>query len=491
MKRIIYGFLLCSLTLMGVSCSSDSTDSVIIGYTTDKTLAIVKINLDRLDGKLPKEEFMKDKSNDFSASEKEKMQLFMNARDNGIDIEKPVYIMTEQEKTDIAFSFIGWVDDQAKFEKSFSKITETKVRIDKAKNLIYSDDKLIGSIKDDMIVLSRSTENPMSSMGRRYSDYDEPKNDGAKNEKFYTDFWNRKPSEKDGMIDQIEKSLGAEADVCTWINLYGVINTASKGYIETLAVNKMLLDAGLGMNLNFDNGKIELKTNTFFNEELQKLVKKHYDSKGIDYDIVKNIELDNSKGYTIGFMSLDFIKYFVKEAGFEAVVNSALSYKELTLDDITNALDGSYAFATYKEEVVDAEDPYSYPKPSVVVALGINGSKAKKILDLVDNDPMFGFYTKSFHNNDVLVFATDENKLAPLRANKAAVNKNLKKESGIMSYSWATGDDINTAFAGKSKVKVTKMVSTSKMEGGNASTETTITLDKDKKNSLHYIMGYE
>lgn len=486
MKRIIYGFLLCSAGLMAVSCGKDNTDDVILGYTTDKTLAIVKIDLGRLDEKLPKDEIMKDKSNKFSDSEKEKMQLFMNADDNGIDIEKPLYVMTDQDKNDFAFSFIGWLDNPSKFEKNFSKITDTKVHIDKAKNLVYSDDNLIGSIKDDMIVLSRTTGNPMSSMGRGYA----PIERDTPGPKFYEEFWKRKPTEKQGAIDQIEKSLSVEADISTWVNLYGIVNTASKGYIETLAVNKLLLDAGIGMNLNFGNGSIEFKTNTFFNEELQKLVKKYYDNKGVDYNIVKNIDLADAKMYSIGFVSIDFVKYFIKEAGFEPIANQVLEYKGLTVDDITGALDGSYAFATYGEEA-PADDPYAYAKPSGVLALGINSDKAGKLINLIETDSMFSFYAKTFHNKELLVFATDDSQLELLKSGKAAANKDLKKTSGINSYTWMSGDSFNSTYGTRSKVKILKMESTSKIDGGNGSSETVITLNKDKKNALHYIMGYE
>ncbi|WP_294821718.1 hypothetical protein [uncultured Flavobacterium sp.] len=489
MKRILYGFLMFSVGLMAVSCGSDSADETILGYTTDNTIAIVKVNLDRLDEKLPKKEMMNDKSDKFSASEKEKMELFMNAEDNGIDITKPLYLMTDKDKDRFSFSIIGWLDDEAKFEKNFSKISETKITINKEKNLVYSDKELIGSIKDGMIVLAKAAGNPMDGlMGR--SAY-APSNNGEVTEKFYADFWNRKPTEKEAMIGQIEKSLQADADMSAWVNVYTVVNTLSKGYIETLAVNKLILDAGVGFNLNFDKGKIDFRTNTFFNEEMQKLVKKYYDSKGVDYDIVKNIELDQAKMYSVGFFSIDFLKYFIKEAGFEPMANSVLQYQGLTLEDITNALNGKYAFAMFPEQPAPADDPYAYPKPSGVLVLGINGDKAGKLINAIEAEPNFSYYAKMFHNKDMLVFATEDSQLEQLKANKAAANKKLNKVSGVNSYTWATGEDFNKGFQGHAKAKVISIESTSKIDGGNGSSETVIKLDKDKKNALHYLFGYE
>jgi len=485
MKRIIYGFLMFSAALMAVSCGNDSSDSVILGYTTDNTLAIVKVNLKRLDEKIPKEEIMKDKSNTMSASDREKMQLFMNAKDNGIDIDKPLYMMTDKDGGNFAFSFFGWINDAAKFEKNFSKITGSKISIDKSKNLIYADKELIGAIKDDMMVLSRSMSNPMGGGSANT----------APDEKFYTDFWNRKQTEKDGTIEQIEKSLGTEADICAWVNVYGMINTFSKGYIESLAINKLLVDAGVSASLDFDKGKIEFKSNTFFNDELQKVVEKHYDGKSVNYDIVKNIDLDKAQTFSVGYVSFDFLRYFVKEAGFEPIANSILESQGITLEDITASFDGSYAFGMYKAETVaepvDSTFTYTYPKPSGFVALGLNGAKAKKLLDMVDSDTVFSSYGKVFHNDKLLVFASDESQFALLKSNTAAANKKLNKKSGVNSYTWAGGEDMNNSVGRHSKAKIVSMESTTKVEGGNASSETVIKLDKDKKNALHYLMGYE
>jgi len=522
MKKIIYGFLLFTVGIMTVSCGSDSSDKVILQYTTDKTLAIVKINLDQLDKKLPKEEMLKDDSKKLSASEKEKMELFLNADKNGIDIEKPLYIVTEQNDKGFAFSFFGWLSDQAKFETNFSKISGKKITIDKTKNLIYADSELIGGIKDKMIVLARGEGNPMEGMYGRV-----PANGGALTEKFYTDLWARKPLEDKNTVAQIEKSLEAKADISTWVNLYGVINTVSKGYIETLAVNKLLLNSGIGFNLNFEEGKIKLNTNTFFNEDLKKLVEQYYKGKSVDYSIVKNIDLDTAKSFGIGYVSFDFMKHLVKEAGFEAMVNNVLESQGLTFEEITAALNGNYAFVMYKDvepapaaapaedtadmaastedDIVGYEDPYvqaydpyaAMPKPNTLVALGINGAKAKKLIDLINkNSPAFSSYGQIYSNNNLLVFSTQESNLSLLKSNKAAANKKLDKKSGVNSYTWASGEDINTLIGSKlgakeGTVKMTKMESVSKIEDGNATSEVTITLDKDKKNALHYLMGYE
>lgn len=490
MRKSIYAFLLISASILVTSCSGDDSNKEILKFTTEKTMAVVKINLEQLDGKLPKDEIMKDTTNQFSKSDREKLKLFMNAEDNGIDIDKPLYILTDYDKTDFVVSFFGWLDDQDKFVKNFSKISESKIKIDKAKNLVYADDQLIGSINGDMIVLSRSMRSPYAGY-----DYAQNESDGSLSEKFYKELWTRKPTENKKLIEQIDKSLDKESDMSSWINLYGVISTASRGYIETLAVNKLLVDAGIGMSLNFDKGKVQFNTKTFFNEDLQKLVEKHYKGKEVDYNIVKNIDIDEAKSYGVGYMSFDFLRYFVKEAGFEAMVNSYLETKNITFEEITNSLNGNYAFVSYKDSTipeVTEENPYAMPEPRTLLALGINGDKANKLIDLLKNEPLLGSYAKMFNNKEVLVVSTDDKSLALIKANKAAANKTLEKKSGVNSYTWSNAEDFNKGFAGaERKVKMTSIVSVSNIKDGNATSETTVTLDKNSKNALHYLMGYE
>ncbi|WP_298155648.1 hypothetical protein [Flavobacterium sp.] len=485
MKKIIYSFLLCSAALL-VSCGKDDSDEAILNYTTDQTLGIVKINLEQLDGKLPKKEMMNDQSGNFSKEEKEKMALLMNAKDNGIDIAKPVYLVADQENNGFVFSMFCWLDNSSKFESNFSKITGSKIRIDKTKNLVYANNQLVGSVKDEMLVMSRFMSNPYGGSVRPAGD--------AMPEKFFTDLWNRKSLANEGKVEQITKSLGNKSDASMWLNLHGIISVASRGYIESLAINKLLIDAGIGFDMNFGEGDITFNSNTFFNKDLQKEITKYYNGKSADYSIVKSIDLDKAKSYAVGYMSFEFMQSMMKQAGFEAIANNYLAERNITMADITAGLNGSYAYASLMEDntATDEMDPYAYKMPKTIFALGINGSKADKLINLINSEPMLNTYAKMYHDKNVMVFGTDENDLALLKAGKSAANTTLKKKSDVVGYSWAGGDDVNVALNSQNrKVKVVNMESTYKVKDGNFTSETTVKLDKKDKNAIHYLLGYE
>ena len=486
MKKIHYLCLfLLSVTLF-TSCSGTDNDTI-LKFTTDKTLAISRINLAQFNDKLPKDQISKDTTiSRMSKSEKEKFKLFMDAENNGIDIKKPLYIIVDEEKGNYVFSFLITLDDDKKFEENFSKISDKKITLDKDKSLVYADGNIIGSVHDDMIVISR-----MSNYGNySYSGSSDSKVDEA----FYKSFWNRKSNIDDNVTEQINTSLDKKSDLSAWINLHGVISAASKGYIETLAVNKLLVNAGFSVNFNFEEGKFVANTNSYFNDDLKKLVEKHYEGKDANFDILNSIDVDNAKSYGVGYMSFEFVKYFVKEAGFEASINHFLEDRDLTFAEIVDALNGDYAFVSYKDNMVVNDEMFgSYERPNTLFALGINGGKAKKIVDLLHQDNMLSSMGNIFNNNNIIAFASDENKLKLLQANKKAANTKLNKMSDVNGYSWTSGEEFNLMYSRvkQAKFKFEDVVSTSTVKNGNFATQTTISIDKKKKNSLHYLMGYE
>lgn len=491
MKKIYSALVVLLLMIITISCNNNNNQEI-LKITSDSTLSLTKLNLESLNDKLPKDELEKENNLDkFSKKEKEQIKLLINAKDNGINIGKSLYIMIDEVKRDYVISAIFWLDNEKKFQENFSKITDSKIVINTKKNLVYADNNVIGAIKGDMIVLSQFSNH--KSLMNSFS-VEKKKETNAK---FYTDFWNRKAIENTIKIDQINKSLVHSADVSTWLNIEGAISSATNGYIETLAINRLLIDAGLSMNLNFEKGKVVLNTNTYLNEDLRKLVEKHYDGKKINYDILENVSVDNATTYALGYFSLDFIKHFVKEAGFESTVNNYLEFKDLTFDELASTFTGDYAFINNKvteDKNATNQNLYSLMKSqqNSVFVLGINGKKSNKVIDIIKKELSASNGGHIFTNDNLLVFSTEEENLKLLKSNKKADNDNLEKVSNVNSYSWTSGEEFNKDLdKSEMKFKVENMISTSKMDNGNFSTEFTITIDKDSDNIIHYLMGYE
>lgn len=481
MRTLFYVFAVAIL----FSCNSNKNNDI-LNYTTDTTLGLSRVNLKTISDKIPVDKILKEKKN-LKDDEKFFLQLVSKPKESGMNIDKPLYFIVDQGKStsDPDAKAFFWVDDKAKFQKSMSDLTKTKVTIDK-KDYIYVDGKLTGSIKGDMAIISSDKSyNPYGG----YSNYMNANGaDGSSklNEKYFTDFWSRKGTSSSVIKEQVDQSLVNDKDISGWINLAAVASYVSKGYIETLAVNKLIKDSGIGFDFNFDKGKSEMDTKTFFNSDMKKIVQKYYDKNKINYDLVKNVELDNSKSFSIGFFSLDFMRYLVKEAGFEATINHYLSSTNKTLEDITSTFTGDYAFAEFKAP----NDSNDYYRSNNAVILGFNPKK-KDVLTSLLQGPLANGKKYMITDNQVL-FSDDNSVIYQFQNKKAGKNTKLGKKSGITAYSWSDGKEYNdkkNADANKNAdVNIVDAVNESKEDNGNLVSKTVFTLDKKDENALYYLI---
>ncbi|AYN01003.1 DUF4836 family protein [Chryseobacterium sp. 3008163] len=458
------------------SCSSGNNNDILT-YTTDATLGLSRVNLNKISDKIPVEKILKEKK-DLNNDEKFFLQLVNKPKESGIDIDQPLYFIADPGKStyDPDIKAFFWIDDKAKFQKSMSDLTKTKVTIDK-KDYIYVDSKLTGSIKGKMAVVSSdySYRNPYNS----YSS--DMENVSKLNEKYFTDFWGRKGTANSAIKDQVNKSLVSDKDISGWMNIASVASFASKGYIETLAVNKLIKDSGIGFDFNFDKGKSEMDTKTFFNSDMKKIVEKYYDKNSINYDLVKNVDLDQAKSFSLGFFSLDFMKYLIKEAGFEATINHYLASTNKTLEDITSTFTGDYAFVEFKQPA----DSMDYYRSNNAFVLGFN-PKNKAQLTTFLQGPL-GEGKKYVIGDNQVIFSEDNKAIYQFKGKKESKNSKLNKKSGITAYSWSDGKDYNSNKE-NSSVKIIDVVNESKEDNGDMVSKTVFTLDKKDENALYYLI---
>jgi len=475
MKSLFYVFAFAIL----FSCNSNKNNEILT-YTTDTTLGLSRVNLNTISEKIPVDKILKEKK-DLKDDEKFFLQLVSKPKESGIDTDKPLYFIIDQGKStyDPDAKAFFWITDKAKFQKSMSDLTKSKVTIDK-KDYIYVDGKMTGSIKGDMaIVSSDKSYSPYAGYNSLNTPSVEPSS--KLNEKYFADFWGRKGTSNAAIKDQVNQSLVSDKDISGWINLAAVASYASKGYIETLAANKLIIDSGIGFDFNFDKGKSEMDTKTFFNADMKKVVEKYYDKNAVNYDLVKNVELDNSKSFTIGFFSLDFMRYLVKEAGFEATVNHYLASTNKTLEDITSTFTGDYAFVDFKSNPADTVEYY---RTNNAVVLGFNPKKKDALTSLLQGP--LGQSKKYMIADNQVIFSDDNNVIYQFQNKKVGKNTKLNKKTGITAYSWSDGNDYNQKE--KATVKVVDMVNESKEDGGNLVSKTVFTLDKKDENALYYLI---
>lgn len=453
------------------SCGSKSNNSEVLKYTTDKTLGLVRINLNSITEKVSAEKLLKEKL-DLEEEQTLLLQLASNPKESGLNMDIPLFVIVDPGKKteypDIKTMFS--ISDKAKFQAKMSTIAKKTIKIDD-KNLIYFDNKLVGSLKGDLAVITQDEY--------KGGYYDSETFVSKINEKYFEEFWARTGSDKESIKEQVNKSLTSDKDVSAWVNIQATSSYFSKGYIESLAINKLLVDAGINVNFNFDKGIIEFQSTTFFNKELKAVIEKYYSKNAINYDMVKYINTENATGYTFGFFSLDLLNYIIKEAGFESTINNYMAMAETNLSEITSAFTGDFAAINYKS--TDTTSYYRSTETAVVI--GINKDKQAVIEKLLTNYPYLG-ETYAFGDNE-FVYSTDSTILEGFKNKTAAKNANLKKVTGVNSYSWSTLDELNTSA---DKVKIIDVVSESKEDDGNLSSKVIVTFDKKEENILYYLL---
>lgn len=479
MKKLLYLFTSAILFAVLFSCNSNDNKDI-LKYTTDKTLGLSRINLNTISDKIPVDKILKEKK-DIKEDEKLLLQLVSKPKESGIDTKKPFYLIVDPGKSTYSpdIKVLFWISDKAKFQKSMSSLTKSKISIDK-NNYIYADGKLSGSMKGDIAVMS--TDKSYNSYNLYSQDIGTDKIIPL-NEKYFTDFWSRKGTSNSVIKEQVNQSLVSNKDIGGWVNLAAVSSYVSKGYIETLAINKLIKDSGIGFDFNFDKGKSEMDSKTFFNSDLKKIVEKYYNKNKINYELVKNLELDNTKSFSVGFFSLDLMKYLIKESGFEATINHYLSATNNNLDEITSTFTGDYAFADFKAP----KDSADYYMTRSAVVFGYNPNKKDNLTAILKGPLAEG--KKYVIAEDKIIFSESNDILYQFKSKKAGKNSKLDNKSGITSYSWSDGHDYNTKE--KASVKITDVVNNSKEENGNLVSKTVLTLDKKDENALYYLIMNE
>lgn len=467
-SKLIILFL---ITAIVSSCGSKSNNSEVLKYTTDKTLGLARINLNSITDKISAEKLLKEKT-DLKEEQTLLLQLASNPKESGLNVDNPVFIIVDpgkkMEYPDIKTMFS--ISDKTKFQEKMSTITKKTIKIDD-KGLIYFDNKLVGSLKGDLAIITQD----------EYSGgyYDEDEFISKINEKYFEEFWARTGSEKESIKEQVNHSLTSEKDVSAWMNIQATSSYLSKGYIETLAINKLLVDAGINVNFNFDKGIIEFESTTFFNKDLKEVVEKYYSKNAINYDLLKYINTENAKGYTLGFFSLDLVHHIIKEAGLESSINNYLTMAETNLAEIASIFTGDFAAVNYNS--TDTSSYYRSTETAVVI--GINKDKKELIEKFINKYPYIG-ETYAFTDNE-FVYSTNPMILEEFKNKTVAKNSNLKKVSGVNSYSWTTLDELNTST---DKVKIIDVVSESKEDAGNLSSKVIVTFDKKEENIIYYLL---
>ena len=127
-------------------------------------------------------------------------------------------------------------------------------------------------------------------------------------------------------MEQILKANSAMEDIP-----FGDISKLYEGNIATVAVN-------------FENGKVSLKTKNYYSKEITSLYKK-YTTDNFDEAMVKNIPAKNVAAFMAMNIKPAAVQEMMKLANMESMVNIAMLFMGFSLDDLSSALKGDFMVA--------------------------------------------------------------------------------------------------------------------------------------------------
>lgn len=216
--------------------------------------------------------------------------------------------------------------------------------------------------------------------------------------------------------DRFSSLVKEDGDMHVWTNssaLYGDM----AGMLSMMKFGNLLSGNYSASTINFEDGKISMKSKGYMGKEMQDLMK-GWDSKTVDASVLNRIPSDNIIGVMAANVDPKSLGSFFQTVGFDGFINMMLSKHNLSLNDILTATKGQFVLAfsdlamqnkpvTMPSTDDTAFHSYSAPKPDFNVLFATSVAQ-KPSFDKLINTFMAQMPTPPFSyklNNDWFVAA--------------------------------------------------------------------------------------
>jgi len=178
-------------------------------------------------------------------------------------------------------------------------------------------------------------------------------------------------------------------DVHIWANVSGLYgNSLAAGVMSMMKMNTLLEGNVSATSVNFENGKIAVKSKQYYGEEMQKLIASH-PAKPLSADVLNRLPSQNVVGLIAFNYPPDGLKDFLKVTGLDGVVNGFMGNIGYSVDEFIKANKGEVLLSVSDLEVKTMEKtmdmgggqpPYKYtttqPDMKVLFATSVNDRAA-------------------------------------------------------------------------------------------------------------------
>jgi hypothetical protein len=166
--------------------------------------------------------------------------------------------------------------------------------------------------------------------------------------------------------DRFSSLLKEAGDIHFWVNNEEYISALSGDAMSVLKMADIFKGNVSASTINFDNGKISMKSKAYLNKEMADLYKK-YASKKISADVINRIPSQNVVGVLAINYSPEGLKEIIKFTGLDGLANGFLEKANYSIDEFVKANKGDLVLAISDFEMKKKETiipGYDGGKPS-------------------------------------------------------------------------------------------------------------------------------
>lgn len=390
MQKRIYSFSAIAFmaVLLFTSCSKKTNKQG--RYIPETAAAVMHINGESLNAKLPWEEI---KKNDwFAEIQKDSSMsgfsksILDNPANTGVNVKADILLFYVSDSTGSYAALEGAITDDAKFKSMLLESNKNGKEIVKDGYTYFSTDKNCVAYNKERFFATMETgvynylSNPLPiPLDTAYADISTTTNkrDMSTVASQIISLAEDKSMAKNEKFSQLIASKG---DAHFWFNAKYFDATKNLGAMASMANLSKLYDGAITVGtLNFENGKIDIDAKSYGGKEITDLYK-NYNGTGIDKTMLQNIPSQNVAGVFAFNFKPAGIKEFLKLLNMDGLVNLGAAQAGFNLDDFVKANKGDILIAA--TDVKADSTSFGQPTAKFIFATSV-GDKASfnKIID--------------------------------------------------------------------------------------------------------------
>ena len=354
-----------------------------------------KINMAELKESDWYKKMMEDLSHDSIRQELAK-KFVENARTSGLDTLSDLILFADNSRSNETYVVMQWgLKDEKAFAHFFKNVyPEGNINKDGNLQTMTVKDKAVITWNNEKVMVGFETPpstsfSPMGSSGGYNADDSAAKpNHIPQIIAYCKNLFSLKEENSMAKDEKFTDLMNTDGDIHAWVNLEKLMSGIPQmGMMSMMKLDKFFDGNINAYTLNFDNGRVTLKSKGYTGKELNDIFKKYNDG-GINTAMLKNIPSQDLAGVLAMHFNPEGLKALVKMSGMDGLADLFLSRHGITIDDFIKANKGDLLIAVAdltvkKDSLTIPQDngkssPYITDRPDAkfIFAASINDREA-------------------------------------------------------------------------------------------------------------------